>query len=73
MVLGDLENYKQKMKLDHQLISYTRINSKWMKYFNITSNTMKVLAENIDSKISDIPHSNIFTNKSPKARDIKKK
>ena len=32
---------------------------------------MKVLQENIGKKISDIPHSNIFTNMSPRARDIK--
>ena len=32
---------------------------------------MKVLEENIGRKISDIPHSNIFTNISPRAREIK--
>ena len=31
---------------------------------------IKVLEENIGRKISDIPHSNIFTNISPRARDI---
>ena len=34
---------------------------------------MKVLQENIGKKISDIPHRNIFTNMSPKTRDIKKR
>ena len=34
---------------------------------------MKILKENICRKISDIPHSNIFTNMSPRARDIKKR
>ena len=34
---------------------------------------MKVLAENIGRKISDIPRSNIFTDMSPKARDIKER
>ena len=34
---------------------------------------MKVLEENIGRKISDIPHSNIFTDMSPKARDIKER
>ena len=34
---------------------------------------MKVLAENIDSKISDILHSNIFANISPRARETKEK
>ena len=34
---------------------------------------MKVLEENIGSKISDIPHTNIFGNKSPRAREIKER
>ena len=35
--------------------------------------TIKVLEENIGRKISDIPHSNILTDTSPKARDIKER
>ena len=34
---------------------------------------MKVLEVNIDRKISDIPHSNIFTNMSPRAKDMKER
>ena len=73
MVLGDLDSYMQKkMKLDHQLTQFT-INSRWIKDLNISRNTIKVLEENIGMKISDIPLSNILTDTSPKARDIKGK
>ena len=34
---------------------------------------MKVLQQNIGRNISDIPRSNIFTNMSPRARDIKER
>ena len=73
MVLGDLDSYMKKRKLDHQLTPCTKINSRWMKDLNIGHNTKKVLEENIGRKISDIPHSNIFTGMSPKARDIKER
>ena len=61
------------MKLDHQLTPYTKINSRWIKYLNISHDTIKVLEEKIGRKISDIPCSNIFTNISPRARDTKEK
>ena len=61
------------MKINHQLTPYTEINSRWIKDLNISRNTLKVLEENIDRKISDIPHSNILTDTSPKARDIKER
>ena len=73
MVFKDLDSYMQKMKLDHQLTSYTKINSRWIRDLNIRRNTTKVLEENIGRKISDIPHSNIFNNMTPRARDIKER
>ena len=61
------------MKLDHQLTPYTKINSRWIKDLNISHNTIKVLEQNTVRKISDIPRSNIFTNMSTRARDIKER
>ena len=61
------------MKLDHQLIPYTKINSRWIKDLNISHDTIKVLEENIGRKISDISCCNIFSDMSPKARDIKER
>ena len=43
------------------------------QFINVSRDTIKVLEENIGRKISYIPHSNIFTNMSPKARDIKER
>ena len=63
----------KKMKLNHQLTPYTKINSRWIKDLNTSCNTLKVLEENIGRKISDIPRSNILTDMSPKARDIKER
>ena len=52
---------------------YTKINLRWIKELNISHDTIKILEENIGRKFSDIPHSNIFTDISPKARDIKER
>ena len=41
-----------------------------MKDLNINFDTIKVLKENIGRKISDIPHTNIFSDMSPTAMDI---
>ena len=61
------------MKLNHQLTPYTKINSRWIKDLNESRNTIKVLVENIGRIISHIPCSNILTDMSPKARDIKER
>ena len=63
----------KKMKLDNLLTQCTRINSKWVKDLNVKFKTIKILEENISSKILGISHSNIFSYISPRARKQKEK
>ena len=63
----------RKMKLDHFLTPHTRINSKWIKDLNVRPENIKILEENIDSKISDIAHSIFFSDISPQERETKEK
>ena len=61
------------MKLEHFLTPYTRVNSKWIKDINFSSETIKFLEENIDRTLFNINHSNIFLDLSPKANKTKAK
>ena len=63
-------NIFKKMKVDQPSI---RINSKWIKYLNVRLETIKLLEENIGSKVSDISHSNIFSDIFPQTRDTKER
>ena len=61
------------MKLDHQLMPYTRVNSKWIKDLSVSHNTITTLEEEIASKIPDMLYSNIFADKSPRTRETKER
>ena len=71
--IGKLDRHMQKNELDHLLAPHTRINSKWIKDLNVRPKTLKILKENIGSKIPDIVCSNILSEIYPQAREKKKK
>ena len=61
------------MKLDHSLTPITKISSKWIKDVNVRQDTIKFLEDNIGRTPSDINHSNIFFDLSPRIMGIKTK
>ena len=61
------------MKLEHCLIPYTKINSKWIKDLNVRPETLKLLEENIGKTLSEINHSRILYDPPPRVMEIKAK
>ena len=69
-----LENWTaicKRMKSEHSLTPYTKINSKWIKNLNVRLDTIKLLEENLSRTLFDINHSNIFFDPPPRVMKIK--
>ena len=61
-----------RMKLEHSLTPYTKINSKCIKDLNVRPDTIKLLEENIGRTLYDINHSKILFDL-PREMEIKTK
>ena len=62
----------KRMKLEHFLTPYTKINSKWIKDLNVRPETIKLLEENIGRTL-DINQSKILYDPPPRVMEIKTK
>ena len=63
----------KRMKLEHFLMPYTKINSKWIKNLNVRPETIKLLKENLSRTFDDINHSKILYDPPPTVMEIKTK
>ena len=63
----------KRMKLEHTLTPYTKINSKWIKDLSVRLDTIKLLEETIGRTLYDISHSKILFDPPPRVREIKTK
>ena len=63
----------KRMKLEHFLTPYTKINSKWIKDLNVRPDSIKLLDENVGRTLDDINQSKIFYDPLPRVMEIKTK
>ena len=60
----------KRLKLEHSLTPYTKINPKWIRDLNVRPDTIKLLEENIGRTLFDINYSKIFFDPPPRVMEI---
>ena len=63
----------KRMKLEHFLTLYTKINSKWINDLKVRPETVKLLEENIGRTLDDINQTKTLYNLPPRIMEIKTK
>ena len=68
-----LKKHQQRMKLEHFLTPYTKINSKGITDLNVRPETIKLLEENMGRTLDGINQSKIFYDPPSSVKEIKTK
>ena len=62
----------KRMKVEHFLTPYTKINSQWIRDINVRAETIKLSEENISRTLNDIHQSMILYDPPPSVLEINK-
>ena len=62
----------KRMKLEHFLTPYTKVNSKWIKDLNVRPETIQLLEENVGRTLDYINQSKILYDPPPRVTEINK-